>query len=147
MFFVFLTFVGIFIFIIGGFSFDSYFPGQKVLIELDKFGLFFVPIIIFIFFNKKEIKNRSLKSFIGFIDKIVQFIETSERKKQNQFLFWTISIIALSHFMGTLSRYRSYNADWDMAIYANACSNFLYSFINSSCFSGSNFDGTPLGFL
>ena len=95
---------------------------KKVLLEISRFGFFFLPLSLILLFSKRS----SLKSQSAF-RKVYQFIQRRLGQSEKKFVFLFLGVIGLSHLLAVIARHFSFQHKWDLSIYANACGNQMFS--------------------
>lgn len=95
---------------------------KKVLLEISRFGFFFLPLSLILLFSKRS----SLKSQSAF-RKVYQFIKRYMYRSEKKFVFLFLGVIGLSHLLAVIARHFSFQHKWDLSIYANACGNQMFS--------------------
>jgi uncharacterized membrane protein len=113
-----LAFIGLGILLTGGFVLRLAPTIEHALIECNSFGIFFLPLLLLALRNDEGWRNLT-------ITKVMRTFWDGLNAPQLTVPLFIIFSILLSAMM--IARYESYAAGWDLAIYANACSNGLYS--------------------
>ncbi len=118
-----LAWFGAFLFLSGGFKFYLSFTKSPQMIEVNQWGLCFIPLALLALLNGRQVAKLTFSRFLLFLwPKLA-----SHRVAASACL-----IIGVLHFLALYSRHLSFNSNWDLAIYANACANNLHSSLRNN---------------
>jgi uncharacterized membrane protein len=110
--------VGLFVLVSGGLSLRWVLGSKGALIELRQWGLFFVPLAVVVLFTNFAFWETSLGRFYRFV---------SQLNFTDRAAYLSLSSIGMLHACAMTARHFSFNSEWDLAIYANACANRFHS--------------------
>jgi len=86
---------------------------------MTKFGPFFAPLALYWVVSKGRHADRLT---------FVRAFKAVPWNRHGTTILWIMCCaLAVSHVVGSWNRYLSFGADWDLAIYSNACANALHS--------------------
>lgn len=113
-----LAWVGVFLFLTGGLTLRTVINGHPVLMEISQWGLAFIPLGFLVLFSKSNWRDLSL------VRRLHRLWPHFGERPYAIALVWTIGVL---HFFAMMARHLSFNSEWDISIYANACANHLQS--------------------
>ncbi len=120
--------IAIWIFVSGGILFRSLYLDRNIVLEIADYGWFFLPLCIaFLFKGRTAAKQSLVISALKVVWKDLLARSRASRPKQCLFVCSILAVLTFCHIAGTWNRYLSFKGDWDLAIYANACANGLFS--------------------
>lgn len=119
-----LAWIGSVLFVSGGVKFYAAFSSKPQMVEVNQWGLCFIPLMLLALFAPNQARTLH---FTKTITPLWQRLVASKTAVT------TICIVIASiHFLGLYNRYISFTANWDLAIYANACANGLHSSLRNN---------------
>lgn len=110
--------LGAWLFLSGGPTLKFVAFGKPVLIEFGFWGLGLVPLMVFIASGRREWRDLS---FVRRLYRLWPYLG------RTSFAAALAAAIGLLHFFAMTARHFSFNSEWDLSIYANACANGLNS--------------------
>lgn len=113
-----LAWLGAFLFVSGGVKFYTAFSSHAQMVEINQWGLLFIPLMLALLLTPARARATSFARVAS-----VVYVRLATQKAA---LIICLSF-GLLHFFGMFQRYMSFAANWDLAIYANACANHLHS--------------------
>ena len=118
-----LAWLGSFLFVSGGVKFYTAFSSHTHMIELNQWGVLFIPLMLAMLFSPERTRSCS------FVRVATSFYPYLASKKSAVILCLSFGFL---HFFGMYQRYLSFSGRWDLAIYANACANNLHSSLRNN---------------
>lgn len=118
-----LAWFGSFLFVSGGVKFYTAFSSHVHMIEINQWGLLFIPLMLAQLWAPARARECS------FTRVATMFYSLLATQKAAAFICLSFGIL---HFFGMYQRYMSFAANWDLAIYANACANNLHSSLRNN---------------
>ncbi|MCX6126759.1 MAG: DUF2079 domain-containing protein, partial [Proteobacteria bacterium] len=114
----FAAWIAAWMFLGGGLTLRSVFLGKGAMLELSQWGLWLTPLMLLILGGDSEWRDLS---FVRRLHRLWPYFG------RNSFAAFLMISAGCLHFFAMMARHYSFQSEWDLSIYANACAHGLQS--------------------
>jgi len=118
------AFIGLAIFVGGGLYFRDHFNGNIIVFRISEFGFYFIPMALMGLFAPEELRKTKIHRIAT---AAYRKLLALDRREQRITLAIALGTLFLFHLAGVIQKHLSFRTESDLAIYANACANYLFS--------------------